>query len=133
MARRETSGDGGTAMSDLPDSEVRERFKLPEEDYDKLPLLCKAALKDAMAIAGNGTGATNLWFVTCTDYDGNYQNDVVCASSGRDALRKFADYHGYDSDTEFDDSPVAYRLPNNAPWGILRYGQLEQSQWGNAF
>lgn len=135
MARREISGESsGTPMAELSDSEVRERFKLSETDYGKMPLLCRTALKDAMVMGGHAPGgATNLWFVCCTDYDGNQQNDIVSAQTGREAIRKYAEYHGYDEDTEFDDTPVAYRLPASAPWGIMRYGNLEQFNWGNAF
>lgn len=137
MARRasEISGEStGTQMSDLGDDAVRERFKLPVEDYAKLPLLCKTALKDAMVMAGTAPGGnTNLWFICCTDYDGNQQNDIVSAPSGREAIRRFAEYHDYDEETEFDTLPIAYRLPNNAPWGMMRYGSLEQYPWSSAF
>lgn len=135
MARREVSGEGsGTTMSELSDSEVQERFKLSEGDYSKLPLLCRTALKDAMVMSGHAPGgATNLWFVCCVDYDGNPQNDIIFAASGREAIRKYAEYHGYDEDAEFDDTPIAYRLPASAPSGVIRYGQLEQFNWSNAF
>lgn len=133
MRREISSTSEGTKLPVVSDAETMEKFKLSKDDYKKLPMLCQNALKEALAMATLGAGATNLWLVTCTDYDGNTQTDVAVANTGREALRHFASYHDYDEETEFDSAPTAYRLPSTQPFGMMRYGELEQANWSQVW
>lgn len=129
MARRETSADTGTgiAVPEITDTDVKDRFKLPDNDYEKLSLMCKMALKEAMTISDSGAGASNLYFVTGTTYDGDRDELMIVARSGPDAIRKYMQYYEFEWDTEFDSDPIAYHLPGNAPMGVLRWTSLPQT------
>lgn len=133
MRRETASTSEGTKVPTVSDDEAMAKFKLSKDDYSKLPLLCQMALKEAACLSAVGVGATNLWMVFSTDYDGNQQSDVLCAPSGIDAIRRYASYHEYDGDTEFDEKPTAYHLPAAAPYGVMRYGDMEQAHWNDVF